>query len=61
MDFPFYQNFKHSFVFDIVETVYHLVIYMQSNKILFVSAGRVQQYAYYHIPKSANTACTKRS
>ena len=26
-----------------------------------VPAGRVEQYAYYHIPKSANTACTKRS
>ena len=22
---------------------------------------RVEQYAYYHIPKSANTACTQRS
>ena len=28
---------------------------------LLVLAGRVEQYAYYHIPKSANTACTKRS
>ena len=26
-----------------------------------VTAGRVEQYAYYHIPKSAHTACTKRS
>ena len=26
-----------------------------------VTDGRVEQYAYYHIPKSANTTCTKRS
>ena len=38
-----------------------LIIELQSCRKNFVPAGRVQQYAYYHIPKSAHAACTKRS
>ena len=38
-----------------------VIIYQYSPRNNFVTAGRVEQYAYYHIPKSANTACTTRS
>ena len=37
-----------------------LCVLLDTSSSYEVTAGRVEQYAYYHIPKPANTACTKR-